>query len=61
VAGCLVIGQPVVEITLAGALEVEVVGGEPVQECDGGPDLLLHGAGLAVGSGPFVVAGPEPA
>jgi hypothetical protein len=57
----LFVGQPVVEITLAGALEGEVVGGKPVQQCDGGPDLLLYGAGLAVGGGPVVVAGPEPA
>jgi hypothetical protein len=35
--------------------------GEPVQQCDGGPDVLLYDEGLAAGGGPVVVAGPESA
>ena len=46
--GGMLAGQPGVEVTLPGGGQLEVAGGEPVQQRDRGPDMPLDGDGLAV-------------
>ena len=61
VMGGVIARQPGVEVALAGGAELEAVGGEPVQQRDGGPDVPLDGDGLAVSDVIAAGAAPEPA
>lgn len=50
--GGLVAAEPGVDVTLPAGLQRQLAGGEPVQQRDGGLDVLLDADGLLVRSGP---------
>ena len=59
--GGSIAGQPLLEVTLPGGAEGELAGGQPAQQRDRGPAVLLHHDGPAVRGMPAVVTAAKPA
>jgi len=59
--GCFAAGQPPFEVGLAAGGQAHVLGGEPVEQDDGGADVLVHDGVLLDRGGLAVVPAPQPA
>ena len=58
--GAVLGGQPGAEVALTGGGKLEAAGGEPVQQCGRGSDVVLDGCCLSVGGVSSVVAPAQP-
>jgi hypothetical protein len=59
--GGVATGQPPFEVALAAGRQGQVLGGEPVEQDDGGPRVLVHDGVLLNRGGDAVVAAAKPA